>query len=295
MESPIGRARRPREWLGVFRRAFAATRRDNMSMIASALAYAGFFAIPSLLLLAVGVFTLTTGPGTIASLEQHLASVMPKEAADLFASSLRRVERRHSTGALLTAVGFVLALWATTSAATTFMSALNLAHGREESRGFFRRRLIALGMIACIGAGAVLIGALLILGPIVEKHLGRSLGIESELGYVWWIAQWPILVAGLLAAFAVLLRLGPDLDRPGRRLVTAGSLLATAVWLVASGALAFYTARFGSYNKTWGTLSAVIVTLLWLWLSGYALLFGAELDAELERSREPERSDVSTH
>ena len=97
--------------------------------------------------------------------------------------------------------------------------------------------------------------------------------------------------AALLAAFATLLWLGPDVDHPRWRFITPGAVVAAVVWLAVSGLFAVYTARFGSYNKTWGSLSAVIIMLTWLWLTGLALLFGAEINAEAERSRELRRGE----
>src|SRR5207249_2712947 len=110
---------------------------------------------------------------------------------------------------------------------------------------------------------------------------------------VWWAAQWPLLIAGLLIAFAGVLYLGPNVDHPRWRFLTFGSVIATVVWLIASGAFAFYVSRFGSYNKTWGALSAVVILLTWFWLSGVALLLGAEINAETERSRELRRGELA--
>jgi membrane protein len=281
-----------REWLDIFRRAVAATRRDNMTMAASALAYSAFFTIPSALLLAVGAFTLTTGPGTTDRLLRRLEGVVPKQATDLLGASLRQLDRRPAESAALVAAGLLLALWSTTGAMTAYMTGINIVYGRRDSRGFVRRRLIALGMVACIAAAVILTAFFLIFGSIVERQVGDALGISRELAYLWWLAQWPILIGGLLAAFATLLWLGPDLDpRPRWRFFSAGSLVAVLVWLAVSAGLAVYTSSFGSFNKTWGTLSAVIVTLTWLWLSGLSLLFGAELNAEVERSRGAERRE----
>ena len=108
--------------------------------------------------------------------------------------------------------------------------------------------------------------------------------------------QWPLLLLGLLFAFAVVLYLGPDVDQRRWRLVTPGASTAVIVWLVASGGLSVYTSHFGSYDKSWGSLSAVVVTLLWLWLTSAALLFGAEVDAEAQRlgsRRRPGAEDPS--
>src|SRR4029078_9040791 len=110
--------------------------------------------------------------------------------------------------------------------------------------------------------------------------------LSGAIGWIWWIAQWPILLAGLLAAFATLLYLGPDVEHPRWHFLSGGSVFAPIVWLPASGAFAFYTSAFASYNKTWGSLAAVIIMLTWLWLGAIALLLGGEPHGDTERSRE---------
>jgi membrane protein len=141
-------------------------------------------------------------------------------------------------------------------------------------------------MRGAMGAAFLLVFGLLVLGPLISEWIGRALDIEGVIGWVWWIAQWPVLIAGLLAAFATVLYLGPNVDHPKWQFITPGSVITLFIWLVASGLFAIYTSMFGSYNKTWGTLAAVIVMLTWLWLTALALLFGAEVNAEAERSRE---------
>jgi membrane protein len=263
----------------------------NMTMIAQALAYSSFLAIPSVLLVVVGLFTLLAGPGTIDSLISHLHGVIPHQATQLLSSTLHRLGRQHSTSVTVTIVGLVLALWATTSAMTSYITGVNIAYDRADRRGFLKKRLVALVMVACVGAAFLLVAVFLIFGPPIEKHLGSALGIENVLKYVWWAAQWPILVVGLLAAFATLLYLGPDVEHPRWRFITPGSVIAVIVWLAASGAFAFYTANLSHYNKAWGSLAAVIAMLTWLWLTALALLFGAEVNAEAERSRELRRGE----
>jgi membrane protein len=276
-----------RDWRAVFVRAVKEFLEDNGTMLASALAYATFFAIPSVLLVAVGVFTLVAGPGSISSLMAQFSHVMPAQATSLLGGSLKRLDQRPATGIAMTVVGLVLALWATTGAMTSYMTALNLAYERKDGRSFVRKRLVALELVFVIGFAFLLVAVLLIFGPPLEQLVAAHAGAASGVvGWIWWIAEWPILIAGLLAAFATLLYLGPDVAHPRWRFLTPGSLFATAVWLAASGAFAFYTSSFGSYNKTWGSLAAVIIMLTWLWLAAIALLLGAEVNAEAERSRE---------
>jgi len=285
LEEPKVRDLSFRGWLGVIVRAGKRLAADNMPMLAQAIAYSTFLAIPSVLLIVVGLFTLLSGPGAIETVISHLGRVMPGQATSLLHQSLTRLDHQQGASVVMTIVGFVLALWSTTGAMTTYMTALNIAYEQRDRRNFAVKRLTALLLVACIGAAFVLVAGLLIFGPVIERHLGHALGIPHALGYVWWSAQWPILFAGLLAAFGTLLYLGPDIEPKRWRFVTVGSVVAVVVWLAISGAFAYYTAHFGSYNKTWGSLAAVVVMLVWLWLGALALLFAAEIEAEAERSR----------
>jgi len=272
------------EWREIAVSAVKESVDDNVPMMASALAYSAFFAIPSALLLLLGVFTLVADESTIAHLVARLTEIAPSDAADLFGNSLRHLSQRSSTGLTLALVGLGLALWSASNAMSTVISALNVAYDREDSRGFVRSRLVAVVMAVFVGAAALLAGTLLVMGPHLQAWLGSALDARRPVELAWWIGQWPILIAGLLFAFAVVLYLGPDVEHRRWQLISPGSVVAVVVWLVVSSAFSFYTAHFGTYDKTWGTLGAVIVTLIWLWLAGLSLLFGGELNAETERS-----------
>jgi membrane protein len=273
-----------RDYWAVAKRAVRESIDDQITDLAAALAYYSFLAMPSVLLVAVGVFTLFAGPDAITTLIDKLGTVVPSEVTKLVENSLRRLNSNQSASIWLTVVGFVLAIWSSTSAMTALMRALNRAYDRDETRGFAKQRLTALMMLAAIGIAFILVFGLLVLGPSISHWIADAVG--SWVTWTWWVAQWPILVFGLLAAFAVVLYLGPNVDHPRWSLLSIGAVLALVVWLAASAGFAFYTSAFGSYNKTWGALAAVIIMLTWLWLSGLAILFGAELNAELERSRE---------
>ena len=267
----------------VLRGAVAEAREDEVPMVAQALAYSLFLAIPAAVLLALGVFSLVADASTVDQLMGRLRPVMPEEAITLLRESLDRSTRSHGGGLTMTVVGFALALWTTTSAASTLMSATTRAYDRDDRRGFLRKRLVALVIVVALGIGAGLVLALLVFGPHIERWVGGATGVPSVVAWTWWTVQWPLLVAGLLFAFAVALALGPDVDQRRWQLITPGAVAALVVWLVASSAFAVYTSRFGSYDKSWGTISAVVVTLVWLWLTSAALLFGAEINAEAQR------------
>jgi membrane protein len=257
---------------------------SNGTMLASALAYSTFFAIPSVLIVATGLFTLIAGPQTIVNVVAHLHGVVPAQAISLLKSSLLRADANPGTSIVWTILGFVIAVWSVTGAMNAYMLAINIAYGQKDRRSFVKKRIVALKMAVVIGLAFALVAVLTIFGPVVEHSIATRIGAAGGvLNVLWWILQWPILLAGLLVAFATLLYLGPDVDQPKWRFLTPGSLVAAVLWIAVSGLFAVYTATFASYNKTWGALSAVIVMLTWLWLTANALLLGAEINAEVER------------
>jgi membrane protein len=275
-----------RDWKAVLVRAAKETKDDNVTDTAAALAYYAFLAIPAGLLVGLGVFSVLAGPETIERLLDKVGTVVPAEAIDLLRDSLTRATENRSGGLVMIVLGFLLALWTATGAMNALMRGLNSVYDREETRGFVRQRITALGMLACLLLAFGLSFGLLVLGPVISDWLGGLLNLESVFGWIWWTLQWPILVVGLLFAFAGILYLGPNVAHPRWRFLTPGSAVAVAIWIVASGLFAVYVSLFGSYNKAWGSVAAVIIMLTWLWLSALALLFGAEINAEAERSRE---------
>ncbi len=274
-----------RYWPAVLARAARSALDHDVPMLASALAYSTFFAVPATLLVVLGIFSLIADPAMIDGLMDRLVTIAPAEAVELIESSLVRLEQQPSAGVAMTIVGFVIALWATTGAMTTTMTAINRAHDRKDERGFVRRRVVALVLVLCFGSVALLVTGLLVLGPHLEGWVGGALGAETAVAWVWWSAQWPVLLAGLFGAFAMVFALATHRDgRNWRLLLSRRSCRRSRSWLAVSAAFSLYASRFGSYNKVWGSLSGVIVMLTWLWLSALALLYGAEVDAQAERS-----------
>ena len=281
-----------RDYRAILTRAGKSSLEDHITNLAAALAYYAFLAIPAVLLAAVGVFNLVADDDLITRIVQRLEGVAPEEALTLIRQTLQRVvESQANSGIAMVVVGSFLALWTITGAMDTLMWALNAAYDREETRGFVKRRLTALAMVTLLLVAFVLAFGLLVLGPHVSGWIGSAVGLEDMIDWLWWTAQWPILIVGLLLAFATVLYLGPNVDHPRWSFLTVGTTISVVVWLVASGLFALYVGQFSSYNKAWGSLAAVIIMLTWLWISGLALLFGAEVNAEAERSRELRKSE----
>jgi membrane protein len=249
---------------------------NNITDLAAAVAYYAFLAIPSVLLVALGLFSLFASPDSITTVIDKVGKIVPTQTTELLDSSLRRMSENTSGSLVVTILGLVLALWTTIGAMTAFIRATNRTYNVEETRGFVRQRLVALEMVVALGVAFVAVFGLLVLGPAISGWVGA--------GWAWWVLQWPILIAVLLLVFATVLYLAPNVQRPRWQPISPGALVAVVVWLAASGLFSLYTSMFASYNKTWGSLAGVIIMLVWLWLSGTALLLGAEINAEAERS-----------
>ena len=278
-----------RDYVAIVKRAVKEAADDHVTNLAAALAYYAFLAIPSALLIALGLFGLFASPQDVATLLDKVGTVIPGQAKELLSGSLTRMTQREATGVTILGIGGLLALWSMGGMMQNMMWALNAAYDRDETRGFVRRRLTAWGMFFFVLIGFVLMFGVLVLGPHLSSWVGSAVGAESLVKTAWWIAEWPLLLLGLLVCFAGILYLGPNVEHPRWRFLSPGSLIAIVIWLAASGAFAFYVSKFGSYNKSWGTLSAVVIMLTWLWLSALSLLLGAEINAEAERSRELRR------
>jgi membrane protein len=273
-----------RGYFAIFKRSFKRFKADHMTNIAAALAYYGFLAIPASLLVAAGLFGFLAGPNAVNDVIDKLHGILPEQASSLLESSLKNLAAHDNTSLAVFVVGAVLAVWSLTGAMQNLMWAFNIAYERDERRGFFRRRITALGMLVFALVGFGLAFGVLVLGPHLSTWIGRAVGAETAVKIAWYVAEWPLVIAGLLFVAAGIRYLGPDVEHPRWGFLSLGSVVALVIWLAASGAFAYYTSRFSSYNKTWGSLAAVVVMLTWLWLSAVALLLGAEIDAEAERS-----------
>src|ERR1700740_3327575 len=172
-------------------RAFKEFLGHHGTFLASALAYSTFFAIPSVLIVATGLFTLIAGPQTITNVVQHLHGVIPGQALSLLKGSLQRADANPGTSLVWTILGFVVAVWSVTGAMNAYMLALNIAYGRKDERSFVKKRIVALKMAFVMGVAFALVAVLTIFGPVVEHAIASRLGAAGGvLNIAWWVAQW---------------------------------------------------------------------------------------------------------
>jgi membrane protein len=260
---------------------------DNLTDWAAALTYYAVLAMFPALLAMVSIVGLVGDPKTVTDgLTDIVSSIGPKSAVEPLKGPIEGLTKDRGTAGILLIVGIAGALWSASGYVGAFMRASNVIYEVEEGRSFIKLRplqmLVTLVLVLLL---ALVLVAIVLTGP-VAKQVGSAIGIGSTAVTIWNIAKWPVLLGVVLLMFALLYYSSPNAKLPGFKWVTPGGVLAIVVWIVASAAFAFYVANFGSYNKTYGALGGVIIFLVWMWLTNVAILLGAELNAEHERSRE---------
>lgn len=269
-----------RGWFQVTKRAFAEGKKDNVSILAGGVAFFAFLALFPAIIAALSLYGLVADPATVADQVTQLAQLLPETARPLVVDQLNSVAA-GSGGALgLSLIISVLAaLWSASGGTMNLITATNVAYDEEESRGFLKLR----GLALLLTVGAVVFVLLAVALVAVVPVLFDALGLAGIGLFAAQAVRWVLLLALVVAALAIVYRLAPDRKAPRFAWVSTGALVATVLWLVASVAFSFYVSNFGSYNKTYGALAGVIVLMLWLYLTSYLVLLGAEINSESEK------------
>jgi membrane protein len=260
---------------------------DNLTDWAAALTYYGLLALFPALIALVSLVGLFGDPKTTTStITEIVTKIGPKSGAQTFAGPIKQITSQKSAAGIAFVLGLAAALWSASGYVGAFMRASNVIYETPEGRPFWKLRplqmlvtLILVIMLALIAA------ALVLTGPIVDA-VAKPIGIGSTAITIWNIAKWPVLIAMFVLMLAILYYASPNAKMRGFKWITPGSLVALVIWVIASAAFAFYVAKFGSYNKTYGTMAGLIVLLMWMWITNIAILFGHQLNAERERSAE---------
>lgn len=268
-----------RGWKDILLRLKDRVSRDNISIIAAGVAFYAFLAIPSALTALVSLYGLMFDPSDVERQVSALQGILPGEAANLIRDQLKAVTSGPpATLGVSLVVSVLFAIWGARSAMSTLITALNIAYSEEEKRGFFRFQFAAFALTAAGILFAVVALALVAVLPAVIGLL--PLGDAGKT--VASVLRWPILVVAIMAALAAIYRYAPSRSTAKWRWVSWGAAVATLLWIAGSALFSVYVSAFASYNKTYGSLGGVVVLQLWLYLSAYAILLGAELNAEME-------------
>lgn len=252
---------------------------DNVSIVAAGLAFYSLLAIFPAIAATVSVYGLLADPSEV---ERHFTAVavaVPTAAQSLLSDQMIRIAE-GSNGALSLAVvvSLVVALWGASRGTNAFMIAMNIAYNEREKRSLVKLNLIAILLTICL----LLFSAVALVGTVAVPIAIGLMGMEDQQSWMIALLRWPLLAVFFMVALAVLYRLAPSRRDAKWRWVTPGSIVAVTLWLTASVGFSLYLSYFSSYNETYGSLGAVVATLMWFWLSAFVVILGAELNAETE-------------
>jgi membrane protein len=270
----------PRGWFAILRRVKAEVKEDNVTLLAAGVAFYAMLAIFPAIIAVVTVYGMVADPNQVESQVSEFAKGLPSGADALLTEQLGNVvDAGRQALSIGLAISLLAVLWSASSGVQGLVKGLNLVYDEQETRGFLKLR--GLSLLLTLGAILVTVVALALIAVFPGVVDGLGLGQAAELAAS--IARWVVLALLVLVALAVLYRFAPDRANPRWRWVSWGAVVALVLWLLGSVGFSWYVDNFGKYNQTYGALAAVIILLLWLFLSSFAVLFGAELDAEIER------------
>ncbi|MEC9483673.1 MAG: YihY/virulence factor BrkB family protein [Halomonas sp.] len=267
-------------WVDVLKRVKNDIGRNHISLVAAGVAFYSLLALFPAIVAIISIWGLMFEPQQIAQQIASISHLLPKEASQIIRQQAQQASANNSTGMGLAAFGgILLAVYSASRGIKGLMDGLNIVYGEEEQRSFFKKLGITLGLTL----GAVLM-VVITLGAVtaIPAVLG-ALNVNSLVGtLVNWL-RWPILLVVVMLALGLLFRYAPDRDNPRWQWASIGSIIAVPLWLLGSIGFSIYVRNFGSYNETYGSLGAVVILLMWFWLSAFIVLLGAELNSELER------------
>ena len=258
-------------------------RADNLTDWAAALTYYGLLSLFPALIALVSILGLVGDPETTTrKVTEVITEIGPDSAAETFAGPVESIATDRGTAGVAFVLGLAVAIWSASGYVGAFIRASNQIYETDEERPFWKLRPLQIAItLAIVLLGALLALALVLTGPVVDAIAG-PLGIGSTAVTLWDVLKWPAMAAVFIGMVSVLYGTSPDAETQGFRWVTPGSVVAIVAWALASAGFAIYVANFGSYDKTYGTLGGLVALLVWLWITNLAILFGAELNRQLE-------------
>ena len=265
-------------WFQVVKRGWAEAKADQVPLLAAGVAYYGFLAIFPSLIATVLIYGLVVRPEKIAEQVGQLTAGLPEDVSKLITDQITLASAQQTGAGIAAVLAILLALWAASGGMGNLMTAISAAYDEEEKRSFVKKR--ALALVLTMGAIVFLI---VMLGLVAVFPVIADLIDNSVVRILLQVVRWVLIAVLVSVALAVLYRVAADRDSPKMRWVSVGAAAATVLWLVASLGFSIYVANFSNYAKTYGAIAGIVVMLLWLWITSYAILLGAEINAESEQ------------
>ena len=273
-------------WMYVGRKVLREFSEDQCTDQAAALTYYAVLAVFPAMLALISLLGLVVNPDkSVNTLLEVLGPMVSSDTLKTIEPVLRNMANSQAAGLGLI-FGLLGALWSASGYVGAFARVMNRIYEIEEGRPFWKLRPLMLVItLAAVVLSALVLVMLIVSGPLA-RSIGNTIGLGSTAVTVWNWAKWPVLALIVMTVVALLYYATPNVKQPKFRWLSVGAVVAILIWVLVSVGFGFYVANFSNYNKTYGSLAGVIVTLLWLWLTNLALLLGAEVDSELERGRE---------
>jgi membrane protein len=266
------------DWVAALKRSFSEFLKDDCMGLSQQIAYSSLLAFFPAVAFIVGALSLFD---LYDNLESLLEPIAPAGVLD-FISGLQS-DASSGASAAAFVLGFFFAVWAASGAMGTVIKAVNIAYDRLESRPVWKTRAIAIVLVVSIGITTAGVFLLIVVGGSLGEAIAAKANLGTAFDLVWGILRWPVAFCAILLFFALVYSLAPNQETRSWKWITPGSVVGSILWLVLSGLFALYVSYAGNYTKTYGTIASGIILLLWLNYTAFAILYGAELNAELDR------------
>jgi len=282
-EVPGEQATRPQDipkrgWFQIAKRGWKEAKTDQVPLLAAGVAFYAFLSLFPALIALVLIYGLVADPAQIARNADQLTGAFPGQVRQLITKQLTMVSSHNQGAGIGVVASILIALWSASGGTSNLITAISTAYDEQEKRSFIKKR--ALALVLTLGA---IIFMIIVLFLVAALPAVLQLFNNAVVRFLLQVVRWALLVVLVVGALAVLYRVAPDRDAPKMKWVSVGAVIATLLWIVASVGFSVYVANFGNYAKTYGALAGIVVLLFWLWITNYAILLGAEINAEAEQ------------
>ena len=271
----------PLSWSELLKRTAKESSEDDVLGLAAQLAYYFFLALFPAVLFILALASFFPLTNVIDDIVEALRPIAPADVLGLLEDQIRRISNTGSSGILT--IGILGALWSSSAAVVAIVGSLNRAYDIEEGRPWWKVRLTAIGLTVGLAVLVLTSFTMIVAGPTIASQVASTFGLGSVFEWTWKVLQWPLAFMLVSTAVGLVYYVAPDAEQDWAW-ITPGAVIGTMLWLVVSLVFKFYVTNFGEYNATYGAVGGVIVLLLWFYISGLAILVGAELNAEIEHA-----------